>query len=60
MLKSTNHGVHKQNERKLSIIKKHLAKIINHWRTIDAFILDPAFLSPILFEFLHHIQYDIF
>ena len=33
-----------QNKCKLSLANRHLAKMINHWHTIDSLILDFDFL----------------
>ena len=55
MLKKTQ----TQNKHKLLLVNKHLAKLMNHWRTIDGSILDSAFLSLVIFEFVLYAQYDM-
>ena len=44
-----------QNKGKLLLVNKHLAKTIYHWHTINGLIVDSAFLSLMLLEFLLHI-----
>ena len=48
----------RKSKRKLSLVNKHLARTMNHYHAIHGMILESAFLSLMLLEFLLHIQYE--